>query len=136
MVAPLLLFCRVTNGGKTSLTNKLIKAFPNCCVVHQDDFYKVSFSKKILISGFSFFQAPSPTPRPIVMLPSAYLCKCFSDTVLLLSAVLYSEAPIIVGINVQNHLQYMKIHEVAIMCFIYIILPFPHYLTHLNLFTL
>uniref|UniRef100_A0A3Q0RKP2 Muscle-specific beta 1 integrin binding protein n=1 Tax=Amphilophus citrinellus TaxID=61819 RepID=A0A3Q0RKP2_AMPCI len=31
----------VTNGGKTTLTKNLIKALPNCCVVHQDDFFKV-----------------------------------------------------------------------------------------------
>lgn len=32
----------VTNGGKTTLTNGLLKALPNCCVIHQDDFFKVT----------------------------------------------------------------------------------------------
>ncbi|XP_066860143.1 nicotinamide riboside kinase 2-like isoform X2 [Anser cygnoides] len=32
----------VTNGGKTTLTRKLMQALPNCSVVHQDDFFKLS----------------------------------------------------------------------------------------------
>ncbi|XP_015422694.1 PREDICTED: nicotinamide riboside kinase 2 isoform X2 [Myotis davidii] len=30
----------MTNGGKTTLTNNLLKVLPNCCVIHQDDFFK------------------------------------------------------------------------------------------------
>ncbi|XP_073910443.1 nicotinamide riboside kinase 2 isoform X2 [Castor canadensis] len=30
----------VTNSGKTTLTNSLHKALPNCCVIHQDEFFK------------------------------------------------------------------------------------------------
>ncbi|XP_032108142.1 nicotinamide riboside kinase 2 isoform X1 [Sapajus apella] len=30
----------VTNGGKTTLTDSLLRALANCCVIHQDDFYK------------------------------------------------------------------------------------------------
>ncbi|XP_069839499.1 nicotinamide riboside kinase 2-like [Dendropsophus ebraccatus] len=37
----------VTNGGKTTLTNSLIKSLPNCCVVHQDDFFKPQDQIKI-----------------------------------------------------------------------------------------
>lgn len=32
----------MTNGGKTTLTNSLLKVLPNCCVIHQDDFFKVA----------------------------------------------------------------------------------------------
>lgn len=34
--------CSMTNGGKSTLTNRLHKALPNCCVIHQDDFFKVA----------------------------------------------------------------------------------------------
>lgn len=42
----------VTNGGKTTLTNRLIKALPNCCVVHQDDFFKPPDQIAVGTDGF------------------------------------------------------------------------------------
>ncbi|KAJ7308187.1 hypothetical protein JRQ81_008704 [Phrynocephalus forsythii] len=42
----------VTNGGKTTLTKRLIKALPNCCVVHQDDFFKPQDQIQVGEDGF------------------------------------------------------------------------------------
>ncbi|XP_051800606.1 muscle-specific beta 1 integrin binding protein 2 [Acanthochromis polyacanthus] len=42
----------VTNGGKTTLTNRLIKNLPNCCVVHQDDFFKPRDQIEVGEDGF------------------------------------------------------------------------------------
>ncbi|CAL8320607.1 unnamed protein product [Arctogadus glacialis] len=42
----------ITNGGKTTLTNRLIKALPNCCVVHQDDFFKKPDQIEVGEDGF------------------------------------------------------------------------------------
>ncbi|XP_017296866.1 muscle-specific beta 1 integrin binding protein 2 isoform X1 [Kryptolebias marmoratus] len=42
----------VTNGGKTTLTNRLIKNLPNCCVVHQDDFFKPQDQIEVGEDGF------------------------------------------------------------------------------------
>ncbi|KAG7267630.1 hypothetical protein CRUP_026984 [Coryphaenoides rupestris] len=42
----------ITNGGKTTLTNSLIKALPNCCVVHQDDFFKKPDQIEVGEDGF------------------------------------------------------------------------------------
>uniref|UniRef100_A0A8C3SDH5 Nicotinamide riboside kinase 2 n=1 Tax=Chelydra serpentina TaxID=8475 RepID=A0A8C3SDH5_CHESE len=47
----------VTNGGKTTLTNRLIKALPNCCVVHQDDFYKPQDQIEVGEDGFKQWDA-------------------------------------------------------------------------------
>ncbi|XP_051804321.1 nicotinamide riboside kinase 2-like [Acanthochromis polyacanthus] len=40
----------VTNRGKTTLTNCLIKNLPNCCMVYQDDFFKPQ--DQIEVGGF------------------------------------------------------------------------------------
>ncbi|XP_074060151.1 nicotinamide riboside kinase 2 [Macrotis lagotis] len=42
----------MTNGGKTTLTNRLIKTLPNCCVIHQDDFYKPQDQIEVGEDGF------------------------------------------------------------------------------------
>jgi len=42
----------VTNGGKTTLTDKLVKSLPNCCVVHQDDFFKKPDQIEVGEDGF------------------------------------------------------------------------------------
>ncbi|KAL4613311.1 nicotinamide riboside kinase 2-like [Arapaima gigas] len=42
----------VTNGGKTTLTDKLMKNLPNCCVVHQDDFFKPQDQIEVGEDGF------------------------------------------------------------------------------------
>ncbi|XP_050956655.1 muscle-specific beta 1 integrin binding protein 2 isoform X1 [Labeo rohita] len=42
----------VTNGGKTTLTDRLIKNLPNCCVVHQDDFFKPQDEIEVDEDGF------------------------------------------------------------------------------------
>uniref|UniRef100_A0A3Q1GTT3 Muscle-specific beta 1 integrin binding protein 2 n=1 Tax=Acanthochromis polyacanthus TaxID=80966 RepID=A0A3Q1GTT3_9TELE len=41
-----------TNRGKTTLTNCLIKNLPNCCVVHQDDFFKPQDQIEVGEDGF------------------------------------------------------------------------------------
>uniref|UniRef100_A0A3P8SRD1 Muscle-specific beta 1 integrin binding protein 2 n=1 Tax=Amphiprion percula TaxID=161767 RepID=A0A3P8SRD1_AMPPE len=42
----------VINGGKTTLTVRLIKNLPNCCVVHQDDFFKPQDQTEVGEDGF------------------------------------------------------------------------------------
>ncbi|MCI4378889.1 hypothetical protein PGIGA_G00221300 [Pangasianodon gigas] len=42
----------VTNGGKTTLTDRLQRKLPNCCVVHQDDFFKPQDEIEVGEDGF------------------------------------------------------------------------------------
>lgn len=67
----------VTNGGKTTLTNRIVKALPNCCVIHQDDFFKVGAAGTptcggVCVGGAS--AAPRSGSREIpLLLPSGVL---------------------------------------------------------------
>ncbi|XP_063084984.1 nicotinamide riboside kinase 2 isoform X2 [Cavia porcellus] len=47
----------VTNGGKTTLANSLCKALPNCCVIHQDDFFKPQDQIAVGEDGFKQWDA-------------------------------------------------------------------------------
>lgn len=38
----------VTNGGKTTLAKNLQKRLPNCSVISQDDFFKVSNTSQVI----------------------------------------------------------------------------------------
>lgn len=42
----------VTNGGKTTVTNRLVKTLPNCSVVHQDSFFKLPDQIEVGEDGF------------------------------------------------------------------------------------
>ncbi|KAM8940282.1 nicotinamide riboside kinase 2 [Pelodytes ibericus] len=42
----------VTNGGKTTLTKRLIGTLPDCCVIHQDDFFKPPDQIEVGEDGF------------------------------------------------------------------------------------
>ncbi|XP_027625402.1 nicotinamide riboside kinase 2 [Tupaia chinensis] len=47
----------VTNGGRTTLTDRLAKALPGCCVIHQDDFFKPQDQIAIGEDGFKQWDA-------------------------------------------------------------------------------
>ncbi|XP_028908306.1 nicotinamide riboside kinase 2 isoform X1 [Ornithorhynchus anatinus] len=47
----------MTNGGKTTLTNRLAKILPNCCVIHQDDFFKPQDQIEVGEDGFKQWDA-------------------------------------------------------------------------------
>uniref|UniRef100_A0A3B5AJN9 Uncharacterized protein n=1 Tax=Stegastes partitus TaxID=144197 RepID=A0A3B5AJN9_9TELE len=45
----------VTNGEKTTLTNRLVKNLPSCCVLHQDDFFKPQDQIEVGEDGFKLY---------------------------------------------------------------------------------
>ncbi|XP_016019052.2 nicotinamide riboside kinase 2 isoform X2 [Rousettus aegyptiacus] len=54
---PHLVEMNMTNGGKTTLTNRLLSALPNCCVIHQDDFFKPQDQIAVGEDGFKQWDA-------------------------------------------------------------------------------
>ncbi|XP_012978387.2 nicotinamide riboside kinase 2 [Mesocricetus auratus] len=47
----------MTNGGKSTLTSSLHKALSNCCVIHQDDFFKPQDQIAVGEDGFKQWDA-------------------------------------------------------------------------------
>ncbi|XP_029398295.1 nicotinamide riboside kinase 2 isoform X1 [Mus pahari] len=58
----------VTNGGKTTLTNSLLKALPNCCVIHQDDFFKPQDQIAVGEDGFKQWDGKRSAPALAALL--------------------------------------------------------------------
>uniref|UniRef100_A0A2K5IES7 Uncharacterized protein n=1 Tax=Colobus angolensis palliatus TaxID=336983 RepID=A0A2K5IES7_COLAP len=59
----------MTNGGKTTLTNSLLRALPNCCVIHQDDFFKPQDQIAVGEDGFKQWDLPRRHEVPRGALP-------------------------------------------------------------------
>nr|XP_058916082.1 nicotinamide riboside kinase 2 isoform X2 [Kogia breviceps] len=102
----------MTNGGKTTLTNSLLKSLPNCCVIHQDDFFKPQDQIAVGEDGFkqwdvlesldmeamlSTVQAWMSSPRKFARAHGVHVQLDASDTHILIleGFLLYSYKPLV-----------------------------------------
>uniref|UniRef100_A0AAY4B6A9 Uncharacterized protein n=1 Tax=Denticeps clupeoides TaxID=299321 RepID=A0AAY4B6A9_9TELE len=62
----------ITKGDKSMLTNRLIKNLHNCCVVHQDDFFKPQSQIEVGEDGFKYLSSCTASTMSLMPMRSEH----------------------------------------------------------------